>query len=196
MSNLTVEQSKISRARGNVWLRTLLEVPRNHSLTNLQVTGYFFVDGKETKQTLEYDPSTENGASGGSCVLDVNLSEDFNHTTQGFYRVQIEYQNMSDQTQYSEFMYVSDVEFMYHCMTEQLFSLGECCEELPDTLIQKWLLLQGHQMAMDYHQYDEAKFLYKKMLQICGHGCGKTNTCGCQTTVTKIVTEPSCGCKV
>lgn len=82
----------------------------------------------------------------------------------------------------SKLAYVSDVEFVYDCLFDKIVSISnDCCAESSDDLIRLYLTLYGHVSAMNYGRLDEAKLLYKRLLN-----CG----CNCKTqSITK------CNCK-
>lgn len=207
MNNIKIELCRIDRNGSDAILNIIYNYAGTstvYSFTTLQVTGYFFDKGKEIKQAIEYDISAETAGADGNYVISINLSEDFGHTTHGFYYLEFalsEEISVNSCTIIEDSIapaYISDVEFMYHCMSSELLSVGDCaCDPLSDEVLQKFLLLQGHLMAMQLHEYDDAKFLYRKMLQICGHGCNTLSNCGCNSGMrSSIKPINSCGCKL
>lgn len=81
-----------------------------------------------------------------------------------------------------EIAYVSDVEFVYDCLFDKIVDISnDCCAEASDDLIRLYLTLYGHVSAMNYGRLDEAKLLYKRLLN-CGCNC-KTQSiakCNCK----------------
>lgn len=177
MNNINIEVCRVARRFGQVFIDCILSCHPDFYFTNLQVSGHFFAAGKETKKTIDFDVS--HLKSGDDNSISIPVSEYFDHQDNGIYSL-IFYIDDGERTQ-STTLYISDVEFMYHCISKQLLSLGDDCTDISDELIQKYLLLHGHQMAMSLHQYEEAKFLYKKMIALCGHKCQPLNPCNCKS---------------
>lgn len=207
MNNTKIELCRIDRNGKDAILNIIYNYAGKASaygFTVLQITGYFFDKGTEHKQTIEYDISEEIEGIDGNYIVSINLSQDFGHSTHGFYYLEFfldEEKVESGCTVLESSVspaYVSDVEFMYHCMSSELLSIGDdVCDPMPDSVLQKFMLLQGHLMAMQLHEYSDAKFLYRKMLQLCGYGCNPVTNCGCGGTVRPIIKPiTSCGCKL
>jgi hypothetical protein len=116
--------------------------------------------------------------------LNIPIS-DYVQSDKAMYKVTLHASNIESED-ISETAYISDVEFMYHCMLNDLLQGSDKnCGPVSDDLIKKYLMLYGHQLASRYNEtYELSSYLYKKMLT-CGGLCktqvNNSNSCGCKS---------------
>lgn len=182
---ISIEKCVITRREGKLYLDLLCEIPTLFELTTLQVT--FYKNGDLDKPLLrEVSPELlvqKTGTIAYAIDLGFLFGDHIKIDSYGVYHVHLEVGSRTQDDRIEEDIYISDVEFVYHCLVPKLSELcgNSKCVELPDELITQYLLLYGHQLAMQYKDLGTATYLYKKMLN-CGNPCPPVSAidCGCK----------------
>lgn len=180
---LNIETCRISREQGKTWLYCVFELPLEYGVVGIQLSPYVFINGVEQN----YDPITFDSADLSTQFVDgktntimipiSDLSDQM--SLYGIYQLRITVKDRNTtETSISE-IWVSDVEFMYHCLIPSILNLNNDCVGISDDVIRKYLLLYGHQSAVQLKDFPTAKYLYKKMIESCGQKCNPSNYCNC-----------------
>lgn len=183
MSNINIHVCKISRRFGKVWLDFVFDLPQMYQLKKFTIS--FYPDGQD-----ENVPAWEVPVS--DFENDINISGSLNISgalsftsisTYGVYYIELQASTHDDsglEITISENVALSDVEFIYKCLVGELLALQDCCASIPDELLQTYLILCGHQLALQYGDLSNAKYLYRKLMK-CGNPCQqKPLNCGCK----------------
>lgn len=181
MSKINIEVSRIQRVGGQTLLGVIFNCPASVQVLGAQIIAEFFVDGKTSRVPDPFNPQISMGFD-GNMIINVAVNEIWpaEYTDFGIYRVEIYWQDMEDQSDHSDLLIVSDVEFSYHCMVSQLVKMGDCCADIPNEVIQAYLMLFAHQQSMLYKDFTKAKYFYKKLIQLCKGRCYTSSPCNCK----------------
>lgn len=149
---ISIEKCVITRREGQLYLDLLCEIPTLFELTALQVT--FYRNGDLDKPLIRDVSMSLLPQRIGAIAYAIDLEFLFGGLIKldsyGVYHVHLEGGSKTTDDHIDEDIYISDVEFVYHCLVPKLSELcgNSKCVELPDELITQYLLLYGHQLAM------------------------------------------------
>lgn len=189
MKAINVDVCRAVRRDGHLWLDMVFSIPYGYRCVNLQVTPTFYSPKYIEGNTLVFRQVANNVIPGIENTID-NICVDeiwgVDMNTAGIYHVEIECEKEEDVTEdnwpdvLDTELYVSDVEFVYHCMLPSLLNLCDPCATLPDSVLSQYLMLWGHIAALQAKDLHTAEYLYRKMLN-CGNRCQQITTidCGC-----------------
>jgi hypothetical protein len=132
--NINIEICRIARRNGEVYIDCIINCHPDYHFTNLQVVGTSFAKGKEIPtDVIDFDISDLK--SGRDEAISIPISEYFNHKDNGIYTLTLNADDAFGRT-ISATMYISDVEFAYHCMTSDLEDVGEDkCNPISDEVV-------------------------------------------------------------
>lgn len=183
--HIIIELCEINRREGATWIDIIASCPRDYVISQCNVyIEYFNGTVWETLPSLIYKINPTDEA-----YLNLEVSPEV--SKYALYTVELialttssELDDAEDADgKITETAYISDVEFMYDCMLQELFDKQDSCNPVSDDLISKYLMLYGHQLAQRYNEtYQLSSYLYKKMLT-CGSICNAKQTatsCGCK----------------
>lgn len=170
MDNIKIELCRISRREDQLFMDVILDAGDNtltsFAVTNLQTPETTWQFAKQLTQA-------------GKQAFSIPLS-DLGDVGSSIYKVDLKASFGNEEC--IDTIYVSDVEFMYECMLEELNLIDlDSCTPVSNDLITKYLLLYGHTLAMSYKDIDRAEYFFKKMKN-CPGVCGTPITCNCHGT--------------
>ena len=187
MKAINIDECKVVRREGHLWLYSLISIPLNYQCTNITVTPVFYTPSYMQGSPLVFETELDALIPGEMTTIEVGVDDYWGVpiSASGIYHVEIEC-SLTDLTLGEEWprelnaeMYISDVEFVYNCIIPNLLKLCGHCTTIPDSLIQQYIMLKGHEMALQYKDLPTAEYLYKKMLN-CGNPCKTIDLdCGC-----------------
>jgi len=174
---ISVSLAKIDYDFGKPVIKIIADCPLDYTFDRMDIITYE-VDGSDWKR-LQFDASgliadkndivfylPVESLEGvvGPCIYDIYI-----HATDGFT------EEIYDR------IYLSDVHGVYRHLLDGMLNQGNC-EAMSDDLMQKYLMLYGHQQALQAGDLEIAKELFKLMhkgFSKCGNS-GRTETnCGC-----------------
>lgn len=100
----------------------------------------------------------------------------------------------NDESCLEDHMICSDVNQAYKCMLDDLLDLREPCFEISDELIRKYLLLYGHQSALQAGDYEVAEDFFKFIVN-CFKACPPGPNCGICATDSNKKSTNNCNCR-
>jgi hypothetical protein len=142
---INVEKCYINRRGHEVFLDFIVSCPKYYKFVKLNIIGYFLDQNGHLNRSvpIDYEPETDDKEwFAGIC-----LSEDAGHINHGFYRVKFTAVFDNQYSEYADFAddfvgqdifaeaYVSDVEFMYDCLSNEILHLDTTCGGIPDSVL-------------------------------------------------------------
>lgn len=175
---ISISLAKIDYDAGKPYIKIIADNPTGYVFTKFIITVYL-VDGNKYK-VGRFDAST---TIEGQKDLVLNLPVSALEGIEGpaIYDMQILSENGLDGEELQDRLYLSDTHYVYRELLNELLT-EEKCLGIDDSLIKKYLILYGHQQALQAGDLEVAKELFllmNKGFSKCGNANVKSVNCGC-----------------
>lgn len=175
-------------------LDIMVSAPYNYQFTSLTVTTLHLENGDFVEQGFDVSEVFDDSEK-RDYALRIPLEKFGLKNIPAIYQVRIT-ASKSGNGPIETFAVVSDVNSVYQSILDDILGMGGRCAELSDEAIKKYLILYGHQSALYSENLDEAKMLFKILVNNftkCGGSKRKGN---CGTSYNPSYVKSDCGCKL
>lgn len=173
---ISISLAKIDYDAGKPYIKIIADNPMDYIFTKFIITVYL-VDGNKYKVKRFDASSTISGQEDIILTLPISILEGIEGPA--IYDIQIASESDLDEIQ--DRLYLSDANYVYRELLDELLS-EEKCLDIDDSLIKKYLILYGHQQALQAGDLEVAKELFllmNKGFSKCGNANVKSINCGC-----------------
>lgn len=173
---ISISLAKIDYDAGKPYIKIIADNPMGYVFTKFIITVYL-VDGNKYKVKRFDASSTISGQEDIILTLPVSILEGIDGPA--IYDIQMASESALDEIQ--DRLYLSDANYVYRELLNDLLS-EEKCLDIDDSLIKKYLILYGHQQALQAGDLEVAKELFllmNKGFSKCGNTNVKSVNCGC-----------------
>lgn len=173
---ISVSLAKIDYDAGKPYIKIIADNPTGYVFTKFIITVYL-VNGNKYEIKRFDATSTIEGKE--DIVLSIPVSVLEGVEGPAIYDLQISSENELEEIQ--DRLYLSDAYYVYRELLDELLS-EEKCLNIDDSLIKKYLILYGHQQALQAGDLEVAKELFllmNKGFSKCGNANVKSVNCGC-----------------
>lgn len=178
-------------------LDLIFSAPNEYEFTSLSVTTLHLKDGDFVEQHFDiqdiFNPLKSN------YVLRIPLEKFGLKDIPAIYQIQLSaYKKGVPEGQeppiYS-YATISDVNSVYQSILDDILGMGDRCAGLSDEAIKKYLILYAHQAALYTEDLDEAKMLFKILINNFAKCGGSKRKSNCGTSYNPSYVKSNCGCK-
>lgn len=173
---ISISLAKIDYDAGKPYIKIIADNPMDYIFTKFIITVYL-VDGNKYEVKRFDASSTISGQEDIILTLPISILEGIEGPA--IYDIQIASESDLDEIQ--DRLYLSDANYVYRELLDELLS-EEKCLDIDDSLIKKYLILYGHQQALQAGDLEVAKELFllmNKGFSKCGNANVKSINCGC-----------------
>lgn len=173
---ISISLAKIDYDAGKPYIKIIADNPMGYIFTKFIITVYL-VDGNKYEVKKFDATSTIVGQEDIVLTLPVSALEGIDGPA--IYDIKISAENDIEEIQ--DRLYLSDAQYVYRELLNELLS-EEKCLDIDDSLIKKYLILYGHQQALQAGDLEVAKELFllmNKGFSKCGNANVKSVNCGC-----------------
>ena len=173
---ISISLAKIDYDLGKPYIKIIADNPMGYVFTKFIITVYL-VDGNKYEVKKFDATSTIEGQE--DIVLTLPVSALAGIDGPAVYDIEISSENDIEEIQ--DRLYLSDAQYVYRELLNELLS-EEKCLDINDSLIKKYLILYGHQQALQAGDLEVAKELFllmNKGFSKCGNANVKSVNCGC-----------------
>lgn len=190
MSNKAISVSLYRVSSDSYYLDTIIDCPENYNFTSFQLEVKQLVGGKYSSKKYDLSQACFPESTKGTTHFNFRLPIEAVQPGMGTYPNPAIYiadlkavNEKDDADVLTARMAASDVNFAYRCMLEDVMNTGDRCHSLSDDTIRNYLLLYGHQAAMNVEDFETAEVYYKQIAN-CFTNCGadyrdSSNSCNC-----------------
>lgn len=173
---ISVSLAKIDYDLGKPYIKIIADCPSGYEFTLFHITVHMMENGGWV--TKYFDASQVlAGQSNASMTLPVSSLPDVSGPA--IYEIELKAEDLTSYEEVFDKLILSDVYYVYRDLLDGLLS-SDRCDPLSDELIKKYLILYGHQQALQ-EDLDIAKELFKLLhnnFTKCGNS-GRIVNCGC-----------------
>lgn len=173
---ISISLAKIDYDFDKPYIKIIADNPMGYVFTKFIITVYL-VDGSKYKVKRFDASSTISGQEDIILTLPVSILEGI----EGPAIYDIQMASESDLDEIQDRLYLSDANYVYRELLNDLLS-EEKCLDIDNSLIKKYLILYGHQQALQAGDLEVAKELFllmNKGFSKCGNTNVKSVNCGC-----------------
>lgn len=173
---ISISLAKVDYDAGKPYIKIIADNPTGYVFTKFIITVYL-VDGHKYEVKKFDATSTIVGQEDIVLTLPVSALEGIDGPA--IYDIEISSENSTEEIQ--DRLYLSDAQYVYRELLNELLS-EEKCLDIDDSLIKKYLILYGHQQALQAGDLEVAKELFllmNKGFSKCGNANVKSVNCGC-----------------
>lgn len=173
---ISVSLAKIDYDLGEPYIKMIADCPAGYEFTLFHITVHVIENGEWV--TKYFDASQIlMGKSSANEVIPIRYLPGVSGPA--IYEIELKAEDIISYEKIFDTLILSDVYYVYRDLLDGLLS-SDRCDPLSDELIKKYLILYGHQQALQ-EDLDVAKELFKllhKNFTKCGNN-GRAVNCGC-----------------
>lgn len=173
---ISVSLAKIDYDLGEPYIKMIAGCPSGYEFTLFHISVHMIENGEWVTKYFDVS-SALAGQSNASIALPVSYLPGVSGPA--IYEIELKAEDVISYEEIFDSLILSDVYYVYRDLLDGLLS-SDRCDPLSDELIKKYLILYGHQQALQ-EDLDIAKELFKllhKNFTKCGNN-GRVVNCGC-----------------
>ena len=173
---ISVSLAKIDYDLGEPYIKIIADCPSGYEFTLFQISVHMIENGQ---WVTKYFDASQVLAGQSSTIMALPVSYLPDVAGPAIYEIELKAEDLASYEEVFDKLILSDVYYVYRDLLDGLLS-SDRCDPLSDELIKKYLILYGHQQALQ-EDLDVAKELFKLLhnnFTKCGNNSRIVN-CGC-----------------
>jgi hypothetical protein len=174
---MSISLAKIDYDLGEPYIKIIVDCPSSYEFTLFHITVHMMENGEWVTKYFDASKALV-GQSNAPIVLPVSALPGVSGPA--IYEIELKAEDQISYEEVFDKLVLSDVYYVYRDLLDGLLS-SDRCDPLSDELIKKYLILYGHQQALQ-EDLDIAKELFKllhKNFTKCGNNGRRIVNCGC-----------------
>lgn len=177
------------------YLDIICNAPSNSEFVSMYITTEHLEGGEFVTQEFEIQDAFTDPAK-RSYTFKLPVSKFNLEGIPAIYQIKLTAEDLDNPGTFIEaFTFVSDINDAYRSMLDDILSMGERCSTISDEAIQKYLILYGHTQALYLRQTEEAKMLFKILVNKFSNCSGTSSRGSCGQSYKTSYVKSNCGCK-
>lgn len=177
-------------------LDIIFNAPYDYQFDSLMVTTLHLEKGDFVEQNFDVSDVFEENPEKRDYILRIPLEKFGLKNIPAIYQVHITAKHKTEDLVTEGFALVSDVNNAYQSILDDILGMGERCAEISNEAIKKYLILYAHQSALYSEHLDEAKMLFKILINNFAKCGGPRRKGNCGTSYNSSYVKSDCGCKL
>lgn len=173
---ISVSLAKIDYDLGQPYIKMIADCPSGYEFTLFHISVHMIQDGKWVTKYFDVSPAIA-GQDKTAMSFPIHYLPEVSGPA--IYELELKAEHLTTYEEIFDKLILSDVYYVYRDLLDGLLSTDRC-NPLSDELIKKYLILYGHQQALQ-EDFDVAKELFKLLhsnFTKCGDS-SRTVNCGC-----------------
>lgn len=177
------------------YLDIICNAPRNSEFVSMYVTTEYLKGGEFVKEEFEIEDAFPDPDK-CTYVFKLPISKFNLEGIPAIYWIKLTANDLDNPgTLIYKDACISDTNAAYQSMLDDILSIGERCSTVSDAAIQKYLILYGHTQALYLGKIEEAKTLFKILVNKFSNCSGTSQRGSCGQSYKTSYVKSNCGCK-